>query len=327
MLAGKIERQGLVDILQLLAASRKSGVLKITGRINGEIYMLVGEVMSAKTGKLEGEEAFYEIFSLVKGRFKFTEEEIKFEKKITKTLTDLLIEASSVAQEFEKAKKTIPYEEAALALAPKPKISAESLSLSSQEWSILSNVDGKKSINEISKITGIPKTRVYVITARLKNLGLLETEDEDGARLRILFKKIVSPFLKLLSRKVRDKELEKITKNFNKWSYSNNIPISFDKGELKDLTDIHTASEERALYYLQAVKQLIKLAIGPMEKEEIVSVLSDINETLNDEEKKFIEKYKLDKIFPTKQREGEIEVWEQQIKKLEEKGWEGGVGI
>ncbi len=324
MLEGKIERQGLVDIIQLLATSRKSGVLRVTGDVTGDIYFSDGEIINAKVNGVSGEEAFYEIFILVKGKFSFVEKEPDVERKILKTLTDLLLEASAKLQEWEKVKHYIPYDDASLALVPMAPEEEETLNLSAEEWKVLSQIDGRRSIKDIAKLMNLPKTKVQILVAELNKKGMVESEDEKSAKLKILFKKIAGAILKLIIRKLSDKEIKKFVESFNKWLYAQNIPLHIESCELKDESGVKTPVEKKAENYLISIKKLISEAQKVCEKEEILLFFADLKERFTEEERKLLSKYKFDVIFLKGERKEDVEVWEQEIKKIEEKGLEGG---
>jgi DNA-binding response OmpR family regulator len=90
---GKLTDVNLVEILQLLYSSGKSGVLQIAnGKNDGYVYFLEGAIIDAELGKAEAENAVLEMSGWKEGFFKFEQQEIDRPKKIKTPTINLLME-------------------------------------------------------------------------------------------------------------------------------------------------------------------------------------------------------------------------------------------
>ena len=94
----------LADVVQLLGQQRKSGSLKIRsgpgrGTERGVVYLAAGEVVDARCGTLEGEDAFYKLVELEDGMFKFSNEPPRSDRTISRKTPNLLMEAMRLKDE------------------------------------------------------------------------------------------------------------------------------------------------------------------------------------------------------------------------------------
>ncbi len=101
---GSVAQLELTDIIQMVCLGKKSLTVEIRSKNKvGYIYVVDGDIVNARTGKLEGEEAFYEILSWEKGEFRFLPPEEKIEKKIQMRWENLLMEAMRIVDEKRKS--------------------------------------------------------------------------------------------------------------------------------------------------------------------------------------------------------------------------------
>ena len=80
--AGELKDLSIVELVQMLNLNKKSGVLKIEGKGSGEIYLQGGQLIGAKSGDQEGEEAIYELVTYEKGTFNFEVSDEEFPNNI-----------------------------------------------------------------------------------------------------------------------------------------------------------------------------------------------------------------------------------------------------
>ena len=100
---GNLEQMSLMDLLQLLAMNRTSGVLVITTAHGpGEVRLAEGEVIDAVYRRLEGEKAIYRLLSEREGRFAFTAGEPSAVRRILASTSGLLMEAMRRSDEASR---------------------------------------------------------------------------------------------------------------------------------------------------------------------------------------------------------------------------------
>ncbi|MEO7331667.1 MAG: DUF4388 domain-containing protein [Minicystis sp.] len=100
---GTIEQMPLVDLLQLLAMNRRSGVLSLaTASGAGEVRLGNGEVIDAVFRRLEGEKALYRLFGEREGRFAFSAGEPGALRRIDLPSSQLFMEAMRQVDEVKR---------------------------------------------------------------------------------------------------------------------------------------------------------------------------------------------------------------------------------
>ena len=106
---GSLKELPLPDIIQLVSVSGKTGVFVLTkSDQTGEIYLQEGEMVHAAVGSLTGEEAVYELAIWQEGDFDFRPGSETSERTITKSNTNLLMEAARRIDEWQVLSKRIP---------------------------------------------------------------------------------------------------------------------------------------------------------------------------------------------------------------------------
>lgn len=312
MLEGKIERQGFLDIIQLLNMSRKTGRLEIQGETEGILFFQEGEILDCQMDKLSGDEAFIELFIRVTGHFKFHETSVSVKQRISKSLTDLLVAASKQATQWDAARKEIPFEDAALVLAPVDPKAAEQFELSSLGWAIISQANGRRSFAEIARLLGQSKTKVAITVAELKKKGLITIEDEKSAILRTVFRKTAQVLYHLIETRVKPRLRERILTDFNKWTYSKGFDIRMLENEgLINNIPYNMPIDEKIMSYRQTLEQMHEAALAGVNRNELFDRMDELYEELSDKERKIVASSGFSKFLSArKKKEGEEEFWE-----------------
>ena len=147
---GSLRELPLPDIIQLVSVSGKTGrfALRRDAHPGGEIYLRGGQIVHAKVGDLSGEEAVYELAIWPDGDFVFHAGEETDATTIQKSNTNLLMEAARRIDEWQVLSKRIP----STRLVPvfTDEATTTSVSLTPQEWRLVSKVDERRSIEEVA---------------------------------------------------------------------------------------------------------------------------------------------------------------------------------
>lgn len=169
---GSLKDLPLPDIIQLVSVSGKTGVFQLTrGTENGEIWLENGQIVHATVGNLSGEEAIYSLAIWSQGEFQFVTGQQPPAHTITKSNTNLLMEAARRLDEWRVLSKKIPSTD----LVPECQSrdgSTEPVSLNPLEWSVVVRIDGRRSLEEIARMMkttsfDVAKTVYGLMTAEL----------------------------------------------------------------------------------------------------------------------------------------------------------------
>lgn len=110
-LAGSLDEIPIADLLQVVRANRREGVLEIQAdSTQGHIWVRRGEVIDARAGKSEGLKALFRLLALRVGRFSFKPSRVTRAPLIEMSLEGLLFEAARQADEVARlsAERPLP---------------------------------------------------------------------------------------------------------------------------------------------------------------------------------------------------------------------------
>ena len=152
---GSLAELHLPDIIQLISVSGKTGVFHLTdGGLRGQIYLHDGKIVHAQIEDISGEEAVYALAIWSQGDFKFEPGVATEVQTISKSNTNLLMEAARRLDEWRVLSKKIPATEMVPEFVVQDNREGQ-ISLNTGEWLILSKVDGQRSIKGIASASGL----------------------------------------------------------------------------------------------------------------------------------------------------------------------------
>jgi hypothetical protein len=182
---GSLKELPLPDIIQLVSVSGKTGKFTLTREHDrGFIFLKNGQMVHATIGDLVGEEAIYSLAIWNSGDFQFTPAEEPDRQTITKSNTNLLMEAARRLDEWRVLSKKI----ASVELVPELMTREnrhEQITLNPQEWMLITRIDGNRSIIEIGRALGmssfdVAKILYGMITSELVQLKKKIERDDDA---------------------------------------------------------------------------------------------------------------------------------------------------
>src|SRR6185295_14353562 len=152
---GSLAELHLPDIIQLVSVSGKSGVFRlIDGDHRGDIWLQEGRIVHAEHEDLSGEEAVYALAIWRTGEFRFEAGIDSPRQTITKSNTNLLMEAARRLDEWRVLSKKIPSTD----LVPEFVVLENregQINLNTSEWLILSKIDGIRNLKAIAAASGL----------------------------------------------------------------------------------------------------------------------------------------------------------------------------
>lgn len=156
-LKGSLESVNLSDIMQLVSNSRQSGRFVLTRDTGDTGYIIIkdGELVHAKVDTYIGEDALFTLIAWGNGEFVFEEGHFEEETTITRSITSVLMEAARRIDEWKLLRKKIGSIDAVPVFSEIDRAERRKISLSTLEWIVIAKIDGKLSIEEISKASGV----------------------------------------------------------------------------------------------------------------------------------------------------------------------------
>ena len=153
-LEGRIREFSLLDIVQFLSSSLKTGRLRMEAPDSGEglIYFDAGTVVHAQAAGAVGEEAFFALMRWNDGQFSFEPDRTTPEATVRQSSTNLLLEAARREDEWGVLSESIPdVRMIPVFLLPDEAETGKQITLNTSEWVVLSKIDGERSIQEIAQ--------------------------------------------------------------------------------------------------------------------------------------------------------------------------------
>src|SRR5712692_8833317 len=152
---GSLAELHLPDIIQLISVSGKTGVFHLTdGGLRGQIFLSEGQIVHAQLEDASGEEAVYTLAIWSQGEFKFEPGVATQQRTISKSNTNLLMEAARRLDEWRVLAKKVP----SMDLVPEFVVQEAregQINLNTSEWLILSKIDGQRSVKAIAAASGL----------------------------------------------------------------------------------------------------------------------------------------------------------------------------
>ena len=149
-LQGSLSELSLPDVIQLVSVSGKTGAfhLKKDGE-EGAIHLKDGQIVDAFIGNLRGEHAVYEMAIWSEGDFFFSAGEETAEVTVRKSNANLMMEAARRLDEWRVLSRKIPSLDFVPYFTQREK-GQDQVTLSPQEWILVTRVDGGRSIETIA---------------------------------------------------------------------------------------------------------------------------------------------------------------------------------
>jgi hypothetical protein len=174
---GSLAELHLPDIVQLMSVSGKTGVFHLTdGPLKGEIYLRDGQIVHAQLEDLQGEDAVYALAIWNKGDFRFDAGTATELRTVTKSNTNLLMEAARRLDEWRVLAKKIP----SIEMVPEFVIlegREGQINLNTGEWLILSKIDGRRSLKQVALASKLTVFEAAKMLYGLIGGGLIRLKD------------------------------------------------------------------------------------------------------------------------------------------------------
>ncbi len=150
-LSGSLNDFDITDILQLIHMNKKEGCLEITIEDDkGYIYIQDWIVTHSETEDRKGEDAVQKILRWTKGSFEFVPEKKSDEKTVQVPIQHLMLEAARKIDEWQQIERFIPDTDGIIDIVENPETGTENIKLTSDEWKMLTFVDGELTIKELA---------------------------------------------------------------------------------------------------------------------------------------------------------------------------------
>ena len=182
VLSGELSEFNLVHVLQLLNDCNANGVLQVKkGALYGVMYLEHGQVIDAHVLTYDGEDAIYEIFLWLIGKFAFYSLPIQRPKTIKRPTEDLILTGARYDERWRKLCKLGINSRTILKAKSKEAIArmiAEeeegTIHLAQADQEFLTTANGIKSLGEIASQLGYNRRKLVTILSFLLTNSFLD---------------------------------------------------------------------------------------------------------------------------------------------------------
>jgi DNA-binding response OmpR family regulator len=179
---GRLSDMAVVDLIQTIEISRKSGVIQFTGEGGRQaaIYFRDGKVVDAEAGPLQGEDAVYRLLTWNDGAFEVVFRTVRRRDVITTPSQGLLMEGMRRLDEWTRLCEQLPsletrFEVDTLELAQRLG------DIPDENNSILKLMDGRRTLHEVIDAGSVGDLECLQAVSRLFFEGLLVEQSEGRA--------------------------------------------------------------------------------------------------------------------------------------------------
>jgi len=174
---GSLAELHLPDIIQLISVSGKTGVFHLTdGALKGQIFLNEGKIVHAELYDASGEEAVYALAIWSQGEFRFEPGVATDVRTISKSNTNLLMEAARRLDEWRVLSKKVPSTELVPEFVVQDSREGQ-INLNTSEWLVLSKIDGQRSVKELAAAAGLSVFDASKLLYGLIATGLIRLHD------------------------------------------------------------------------------------------------------------------------------------------------------
>jgi hypothetical protein len=176
-LQGTLDTFALPDVLRLLAATKKSGQLQITGqRGAGDVWAWNGEIVGIQathaphaTDPVDG---LFELLRFEEGSFTFDAEATPDDPSDPIDLEGLLSRAESLLEEWHAIEAVVPSLDAWVSL--RPSLPTPQVTVDQTRWTTLVAVGGGTTVGRLADALGLAELPISRSVKELVELGLVE---------------------------------------------------------------------------------------------------------------------------------------------------------
>ena len=166
--AGRVADMPVVDVIQTIEISRKSGVIQFVGERGRQaaIYFRDGRVIDAEAGTLQGEDAVYRLLTWNEGEFEVSFRTVRRREAITMGSQALLMEGMRRLDEWSRLLEQLP------PLGHRFEVDAAELSLRlgdvpDEHNQLLRLLDGKRTLMEVIEASDVGDLECLQAISRL----------------------------------------------------------------------------------------------------------------------------------------------------------------
>ena len=179
-LQGTLETFALPDVLRLLASTKKTGRLRLTGsRGSGDIWLDEGQIVAGGASRSpmasEPVEVLFELLRFEDGDFVFETDDASAEPGDPVSVEEALSGAEALSAEWTAIEAVVPSTGAFVSL--RSELEGDEITLAADRWRHLVAVGGGRTVSGLGQHLGLTDMAVYRLVKELIELGVVDLGD------------------------------------------------------------------------------------------------------------------------------------------------------
>lgn len=173
-LSGTLDEFPAASVLELLARSRRTGVLAVDGEVQAELVLHDGAVVVGEGPECRGElvDLLFELMLAEQGGFAFRAgPDSAVPGTTTVAVAALVAEVRERVERWQEVAATIPSTASVVGLVPWLPEGAGDLTLTPLQWRVVALCDGRRSVAEITRLAGQSAFDVCALLHQLVSSG------------------------------------------------------------------------------------------------------------------------------------------------------------
>jgi hypothetical protein len=186
-LQGTLDTFALPDVLRLLASTKKTGRLLITGnRGSGSVWVDAGSVVGSEASGAEGEQedvdVLFELLRYAEGAFTFEAGTTAPSPHASRAVEPLLVDAERQLAEWREIEAVVPSMEAWVSLVSE--LSEPEILIAAEKWKTIVAIGSGTSVSGIGSALDLGELPVCRLVKELVELGLVNVSTTPMPTLR-----------------------------------------------------------------------------------------------------------------------------------------------
>lgn len=184
MLEGKFGNCQVDEVLQTIVQGRGTGRLDLDGtsifggRVRARFYIEDSRIVLVEVGSGTAYSSLVDLFSLREGSFSFASGETAKTQDQSVPVADIVLQVTAALDEWNSMRQRLGSLDAVYSLRADG--AAKDLTLTREQWQVMTCVDGKTSIREIARKTGQGSVAVSKALYGFIEAGLAAEADVSG---------------------------------------------------------------------------------------------------------------------------------------------------
>jgi hypothetical protein len=218
-----LKERGVISAQQLEEAIGVQAKTENSKRL-GEILIsrrFIDRTDLERVVKKQIEELLYSLLGWQAGSFKFYENQFPTDEEITVNLSveNVILEGLRRIDEMNMVKETLPDLEAVYTISASQAGRERAVTLQAAEWNIMALVDGRRTVNEICKVSPVDPNEALKKLAQLKLSGIItKTENKErpsSPEMEQMVNRLANLFEDYLTEKTANRLVERnVTKTY-----------------------------------------------------------------------------------------------------------------